>query len=256
MRPYRFQAVLSILALLVMACGTEATQEPGSPPQAGEPGTNAFARLGRLDATALHTAFRNLDRVPHLRRVETEQLEDNALLARREYLLRVQPGQDAPTVVEVDSMGAFQFGFLAPFVSSTPTFTTRPDLQALIVPEDPPYLDPRNHDAFLYDVGPDTVLWGTPVQRISVVAAPGEGDDQAIRRAHLFVDATNRLIAYRVMRQNEALFFKEESEGFVAIRPMQDSTWVPAAVRTDTRLRVPFRGHQHFRSRTHFEITP
>ena len=84
---------------------------------------------------------------------------------------------------------------------------------------------------------------------IEVRARPVEGDGKNIRRAYYFFEQdSNELIAFQLERIDLALFFREESLFFVHLQQTPDGAQVPYNTRFETRIIMPFKPPQWFRT--------
>lgn len=241
-----------LLLALLPGCTADAPPVPAEvPPADAEATAEALAVLREADLGAVREAFARLPETPHTRYVRTTQRDDaGALLAAWARTMRFATGTEAPTVVRVDSAGRFDFGYLGGFVEASAGTGTRADLPAYLLPEDPAYLAPRSRESFRYALHPDTVLWGRPAHVVEVTARPGTGDEQPIRRARLYVDRDAGVVVALVLeRRSTAFFFREDSRLYAALRPARGG-WHPFLTRFDTRLRMPFRPPQRFRTVT------
>ncbi len=208
--------------------------------------------ISEVDQEAFSRAFAGLDRREFTRYTRTEQFdEDDYLIAYEERVTRHQGRPEARSFITLqqDSAGTFDFGYFRRFVSQEAASLDPTDLAQHVVPDDPAYLSARHRDAYRYRILPDTVMWDETARVIEIRARPDEGDDQNIRRARLYVDrASNRLIAIYIERIDRAVWYREESRFYIHIRPAPDGSWVPYNTRFETRIGVPFRPTQRFRT--------
>lgn len=205
--------------------------------------------LQSLRQSALREAFAALPRYRYTRRTRTEQFDAaERPLAFVERLTRNDVPGGPRTVLEADSAGAFAFGYLRPFLPAKADERDAADLPQYVLLDDPPYLAPRNREAFVYRFLPDTVLADGAAQAIEVRARPGAGDAQDIRRVRLYRDRrSGQLVALSLHRREGGLLFREESRFYVEIRPVPGG-WAPLRTRFSTRLRVPLRTPQQFQT--------
>lgn len=207
-----------------------------------------LAALESLKQDTLRNAFAGLVRYRYTRYTRTEQHDATQRTAFSEYITRIDRhnGQRTQTILQADSTGAFDIGALGGFVTANPARRDAESLPEYVLTDDPPYLAPRNRDAFLYRFLPDTLFWDAPTQVIEVLAHPINGTVQSIRRTRFYLDrATNELIAIYLERTENALFFDEESRFYLRLRPAPDGGWVPFNVRFRTRLSLPLRPPRH-----------
>ncbi|MDX1548513.1 MAG: hypothetical protein R3247_16060 [Rhodothermales bacterium] len=250
--PSRSALRLLPLLLCLAACGPEAAP-PEALPQDLAVRDTVLAVLGRIDDRAFREAFSRLDAVPHTRHIRTTQLDASGRrLAGLERVVRHEDG--AHRLLHADTLGAFAFGYLGSFVDADPgTPAPAADWLDALLPEDPAYLAPRNRDAFVYRFRPDTVVAGMPVQAVEIRARAGEGDDQPIRRARLYLDEdAGRLVAFSLHRSNRAFFARETTAVFAAVRPGDGGSWRPHVTRVRTRIDGPFRAPHRFQTASAF----
>lgn len=246
---------------LTLLFGCTITDEPGSPPE--EPGKDrlaaasahidtVFAFISSIDQNALREAFGRMDQVDYTRYSRTEQFDaDDRLIAFEERVTRHEgpPGDRRFVTVDRDSAGAFDFGYFSRFVSENVESYDPLDLPDHVIPEDPAYLSPRNKEAYVYRWLPDTLMLDATARVLEIRAHPTQGDEQNIRRVRLYVDKRgDRLIAVDLERTDLALWYREESRFYVHVRPMDGGGWLPYNTRFETRIRVPFRPIQRFRT--------
>ena len=75
------------------------------------------------------------------------------------------------------------------------------------------------------------------------------GEFSSVELTHLYLDrASGELVAVYIERAERDLFFSEESQFYLHIRPAPDSGWVPYTARFLTRLRLPLRSPRQIRS--------
>ena len=221
---------------------------------------SVFTFLSAVDQQTLRLAFERLDQVDFTRYSRTEQLDaDGRLIAFVERLVRHEglPGNRRFVTVDRDSAGAFDFGYFSRFVSEDIESYDPVDLPRHVIPEDPAYLSPRNQEAYVYRWLPDTLMLDAAARVLEIRAHPTAGDEQNLRRVRLYVDRRgDRLVAVDLERADLALWYREESRFFVHVRPMDDGGWLPHSTRFETRIRVPFRPTQRFRTVATYSESP
>ncbi len=234
-----------LLALLLAGCA-ERPPVPLPPDEAAER-DSVLALLRVLDAADLTAAFDRLGRASYQVEVRTEQLgPDGTPAATRTRTLRVTPG--GPTLLAADSTGTFDYGAFGRLVDHHGSGDA-PGVNpvALVLPEEPAWLDPRGREAFRFAFAPDTLLGGRRARVLTVEARPGEGDEQPLRRARLYLDAkTNTLVGFRLHRRLESVLFGEASEALVLLHPGPDG-WRPHRARFATALDAPLAARRRFR---------
>lgn len=244
--PSRSALPLLPLLLCLAACGPE-TAPPEAMPQDLAVRDTVLAVLGRVDDRTFREAFTRLAAVPHTRHIRTTQLDASGRsIAGLERVIRHEDG--AHRLLHADTLGAFAFGYLDPFVDADPgTPAPAADWLDALLPQDPAYLAPRNRDAFTYRFRPDSVVAGVPVRVIEIRARAGEGDDQPIRRARLYLGRdADRLVAFSLHRSNRAFFVRETTAVFAAVRPGDGAPWRPHVTRVRTWIDGPFRDPDRF----------
>lgn len=252
--------LILLAAFLHAGCGQETTDLPGEAvyttyenafnqdPAARD---SVLALFASVDTAPLREAFGRLPEYAFTRYYRTEQRnEEGFLVAYRERTVRHSgfPGSRRFELVEQDSSGTFDFGFFEQFVSANVESQDPRDLAPFLWPEDPPYLQPRYYEDYLYRIQPDTLLGDLAARVFEVRARPKEGDGKNIRRVQLYVDrGTNTLVGVRLERIDLAMFFREESRYFVHMQPVE-GTWLPRNTRFESRIVMPFRPAQLFRT--------
>ena len=238
----RYSAPLFFLALALGACSD--TPPPARAPEVAAEQDSVLAVLRTVDTDALDAAYARLN-VPHFFTTRVEQLNGNGeVFARRSRTFDMSTR--APSLVEADSAGRFAFGGFERFSDrgdDLPAFAANP--VALVLDEDPPYLDPRGAEVFVFALAGDTLLGGQAVQILSVTARPGE-DDQPLRSARLYVDASGDLVGARIVRRQASMLFKESSTTALFLQPTADG-WMPGHLTTDAMLQAPLTDARHFR---------
>lgn len=238
---------LLVLPLLLVAACTTPAPEPLSPAEAGER-DSVLAVLRTLDSEALDLAFARLGdaSAPYLTETRVEQLgTDGAPVAFRTRTLRIGPRRT--TLVAADSSGTFDYGAFD-VVAGSDAWEDSPGLNpvALTLPEEPAWLDPRGREAFRFGIAPDTLLGDRRVRVLTVEARPGEGDDQPLRRARLYLDSeTSTLVGFRLHRRLASVLFGETSEALVLLHPGPDG-WRPHRTRFETALDAPLATRRRF----------
>lgn len=211
-----------------------------------------FTVLAEIDQRPFRAAFEQLQHHSFTRYTRTEQFDrGDFLVAFQERILRhaLDGNRRTYTTLAEDSAGAFDYGYFSGFVSENVTSQDPPDLIPYVLPEDPAYLTERNRDAYLYRILPDTLMWDMVARVIEIRARPAEGDGQNIRRVRLYVDrGTQTLIAAYMERIDLSMWFREESRFYIHVRPAATGAWVPYNTRFESRISVPFRPTQLFRT--------
>lgn len=228
--------------LLLLAAGGCAEPAPPSP-TAGASADPAFALLRDADSAMLEDAFARLGEHRYTVERTTEQLdEDGRPVASHSVTVRVTPR--GAEVVEADSSGAFDFGGFERFADRRRgggTSTAPP-----VLPTDPAYLDPQGREAFSFEAVGDTLLDDRRVRIVSVRARPGEGDDQPLRAARLYLDAAGAVVGARVERRQASALFGETSTRTLFLRPSPEG-WLPDRLLVEAEVRAPLAAPRRFR---------
>ncbi len=211
--------------------------------------------LGLVEQASTETfkdAFLNLRSYNYTRYSRTDQFEDDDfLVAFRERTVNHFGPLDSRQyrILEADSTSDFDFGFFRRFVSTTVEEQDPADLTPYLFPEDPGYLSDRNFEAYLYRFQRDTLMLDIAARVAEIRAKPVDGDGKNIRRARFFFDqASGQFVAFELERIDLALFFREESRFFVHLQAAPDGKLVPYNTRIETRIIMPFKPPQIFRT--------
>lgn len=241
------------LAVLFPLLALAACKQPEPPPLSPDEVAvrdSALALLGTIDTERLSAAFERLDAFRYRVVTQTEQLGDAAPTVQRTVTADVTPAADGPRIdiVQTDSSGTFDFGRFDPFANDAAESPLPAENPAtLVLPEDPAYLDPRGREAFAFSFAPDTLLGGRRVQIVAIAAREGE-DDQALRRARLYIDRTTGvLVGVRLRRRTESVIFREASDTAVLLQPGPADGWLPSLTRVETTLGALFTDQRRFR---------
>lgn len=234
--------------LAVAACAEPAPRAPsdGAPsddaPSDGAPSDSAFALLRDADPAMLGEAFERLGGRAYTITRRTEQLgEDGAPIASHTLTLRVTPS--GTEVLAADSSGAFDFGGFERFADRR---RAGPSAAPPVLPTDPAYLEPQGREAFAFEPAGDTLIGDRRVRIAAVRARPGEGDDQPLRAARLYVDAAGAVVGAIVDRRQESVLFGEASRRTLFLRPSPDG-WLPDRLTVASEVRAPLVAPRRFR---------
>lgn len=213
---------------------------------------SALTVLTAMRRAAFDSAFTALDDYVVRRYVRTEEMTPSGTTtAVRSYVLRYRPGAKQGTVERRDSIGTFRDGGLFGYVAPHRDAAARPpNVAAQILPDQPPYVEPRTREAFRYALQHDSLQDGTPVYVLEVKArARGTGREQGVRYARLLIHRpSDELIGLTLVRDDEALLYGEDSQMSVRLRRASDGTWVPYLTRLRASVHVPFRTPRQFRT--------
>ena len=254
-----FSSVLLCISLLI-GCSSSTESEGSMPMQSVaaqlEQETverdSVLKTVEGIQTEGFKEAFKHLAQYDYTRYIRTEQFDDNDfMVAFRERTIRHEGEQKdrTYTVLSSDSTGSYDFGYFRRFVSDNVDEQDPEDLTPYLFPRDPTYLSSRNYEAYSYDFDADSLMLNITAQAIEIRAKPVEGDGKNIRRARYFIDPQrNELVAFELERIDLAFFFREESTFFVHVQTLSDGTIVPYNTRFETRIIVPFRDPQRFRT--------
>ncbi len=217
--------------------------------------------IEEMHTEAFLEAYDALQHFEFTRYLRTEQFDDdNFLVAFDERTVRHAgpTGNRTFTELSMDSSGTYDFGYFRGFVSSNVEDQDPQDLTPFLFPEDPSYLSERNYEAYSYRFAPDSLMGAVAARVIVIRALPEKGDGRNIREARYYVDpSTRQLIAFRLKRIDLALFFREESTFFVHLQETRDGVYVPYNTRFETRIIMPFKPAQRFRTvSTYSDLVP
>lgn len=252
--------ILFISILLTFGCEAQSEAEGQAPMQSvsSEIGSEEFVRdsvlstIEVIDNTHFMDAFENLKQYNYTRYIRTEQFDDNDfMVAFTERSVRYEglENQRRFTLLSSDSSGTYDFGYFRRFVSDNVDEQDPEDLTPYLIPKDPSYLSTRNFEAYTYEFEEDSLMLNVTARVIEVNARPVEGDGKNIRKARYFINPeTEELIAFQLERIDLAFFFREESNFFMHVQKAPDGTYVPYNTRFESRIIVPFRDPQRFRT--------
>ena len=267
--PVPFSISVFILTLtLLSGCNSDNGSSESSLPvraAASEPGQlisrrdSVIIAIESANSNAFKEAFVTLAKYDYTRYTRTEQFDDDEfLIAFLERSVRHagSPNSRSYAILSADSTGEFDFGYFRRFVSSNVEEQDPEDLTPYLFPEDPSYLSSRNFEAYTYRFFPDSLMGRVNAQVVEVRARPVEGDGKNIRKVRYYIDeTTNELIAFELNRIDLAFFFREESHFFVHLQKTVEGHFIPYNTRFETRILVPFRPPQLFRTvSTYFNI--
>lgn len=250
--------LVSLLLPVALLAGCRTSSEPPGEPspetyqQDPDERDAVMAVLQTMKQDAIREAFARLPAYRYRQYLRTEQFDathHRTAVAERVMRFDVPGRERVPTILQADATGTFETGTLGRFVAASHDEHDVATWPQHVLLDDPPYLAPRNQEAFTYRFLPDTTFWGAATQVIEVRARPGYGDAQSMRHTHLYLDrASGELVGVYLERAEGDLFFREESRFYLRLRPAPDAGWVPYTARFIARLRLPFRAPRKFRS--------
>ncbi len=256
--PYRFISFLCFLGFLFGGCSQPADEDPMATAaleyyaQDIDERNEVLELVGQASSETFKEAFRELRNHNYTRYSRTDQFDDkDFLVAFRERTVTHEGPQTSRqhTLLSADSTGDYDFGFFRQFVSVTVEEQDPEDLTPYLFPEDPDFLTERNYEAYLYHFLQDTLMLDTSAKVAEVRAKPVDGDGKNIRRARFFFDQrSGKFIAFELERIDLAMFFREESRFFVHLQEAPNGAQVPYNTRFETRITMPFKPTQHFRT--------
>ena len=250
MRPSVTLAFLVVGVLSVMGCRSR----PDIVLRADEIAyrDSVLSVLAGAHQTAFREAFGKLADLDFTRYIRTEQYDgEDFLIAFNEHVVRIstEGGIRITRVEQSDSAGSFEFGFFKRFVSENVDDLDPVDLVPFVIPEDVGYDKSRNRDRYSFHFLSDTLMWDRQAQVIEVRARPDLADGLNVRRVRHYIDrATNQLVAVYLERIDLALWFREESEFYVDVRPSQFGGMLPYNTRFQTKIMTPYRDTYKFRT--------
>lgn len=274
MHPPRFKHARSLHALAAVAMlasivlGLSGCDSSGSRPEASfmpsDTITSAVDRdsvlsvLSSMRREAFDSAFAALDQYNVTRYVRTEQLDPTgAATAVRSYVLDYPSSPGRGTIRRSDSVGTFGGGGLFGRVAPDRNPRQRPpDMAAQVLPDQPPYIEPRTREAYRYALRADTLRAGLPVYVLEATARDrGTGREQGVRFVRLLLEqSSHQLIGLTTVRADEVLLFSENSRFNIRLRRAPESsdrsekTWVPHRTRVRAVVDVPLRAPRQFRT--------
>lgn len=253
--PVSMRSVSLLSVLLLLLLGTGCTSEE---PPAGDQGGAHFypvpdtafqatpapdTLMVALDSVQTALFLQAFDTLADLRFTfitRTAQYDtEEQLLALRERRVHVRPSHSPRVLLAADS-GRFEAGWLSRFVAPDTSLTPTAPTGRHIISDDPAYLSDRNRDAYRYVQQRDTLPGGHEVRVIDILARPGLGDEQAIRRARLVLEpGEQRLVGLYLVRHRQDVLFGETSHFFARLQPTDGRTWLPDTTRYRSRLLFP-----------------
>lgn len=213
---------------------------------------SVLSLVSQATSETFKEAFLELRNYNYTRYSRTDQFDDtDFLVAFRERTVSHSGSLNARRhqILSADSTGSYDFGFFRQFVSATVEEQDPEDLTPYLFPEDPSYLAERNYEAYLYRFRQDTLMLDTSAKVAEIRARPIDGDGKNIRKARFFFDqSSGQFIAFELERIDLALFFREESQFFVHLQTAPDGKQIPYNTRFETRITMPFKLPQRFRT--------
>ena len=248
------------LFLVALGLGACSEQPPAAlAPEAEAERDSVLALLRTADTDAFDAAYSRLgtpDYLPseYLFTTKTQQLHpDGDLIATRTRTYRIT--MRGAVLVESDSSGTLDFGGFEGVAGrrwEIPGFSVSP--ASLALPDEPAYLDPRGREVFTFALVGDTLIGDRPLRILSVTARPGEGDDQSLRAARLYLDTDGALVGARVHRMQESILFGEESTLALFLQPSSRG-WLPDYLTVDTHIRAPLTAPRRFRQSERYDFS-
>lgn len=198
------------ILLFLTACG-----EGGNTPN--EATTNAS--LENITRTAFSEAFRHLDDQGYVAEMTYIEERGNSPATEKRFLVRVETGE----IQRIDGPKGD---------SDDPELQLRDPLPHLL-PEDPPYLDPRTREFYSIETTPGRQGETHVVAELT----PESERDLSIRRleARLVNEVPTQL---RLLRATESLLLKETERASVQL-VRTGGAWVPLRVQLETVIDLP-----------------
>lgn len=218
---------------LVLVLTLGACDEPAAPPLADD---SAYAMLAPVDRRAVADAFARLAATDYEADLAVTLFGADGTILGRETAVLTKRG-DEIQVAERSGDGILSDA------SDDPIRLRDPLDQALS--DDPPYLDPAVREAYRAQALGDTVLSGTPFQRVEARLVDTERE-LGVARVWAAVDGEGNVGAVEVQRVSDSAIFDEAST--VRVELGQSAVgWVPRRVVTDTQTDVPLSAPRHVR---------
>lgn len=247
--------ILFLLATLLALSGCTASEEPSSAPTSREPDPD-FAFLQTVDVASFRDAFESLSLYSFVREIQTVQTSASGeVLARKVEKIRYERKDDAfeTTLLSIDSTGRFDYGFFEGLVTKQEAPSEPADVSEFLLPEELPYLQARNLEAYTFETTADTVLAGRLVKTIEVRVRPETTGDFPIRYVRHYVEPeTGRLIGFYMERVSKTLLLSERTAVFAALTEGPGNRLVPGSLRTTIDLRLPLLSDLRFATESTF----
>ncbi len=221
--------LLLFLPLFLTAC-----IEPGPPPAAPDPAADSvFALLGRLDTTAVPSAFARLQRMQHAVETVFEVYDETgAVVGRASRTVRYTPTHDgiAARVLAADSTGALPPGGLDDRVANP--FPG-------VLPAEPAFLAARTREHYRYTMAPDTVVDGRRLRVAEARLRPEAGAGEAVRYVrYLLAPDRDAVAGLTVERGLTSVLFDESSRASVRLASVHGAL-LPVHVETEATVDTP-----------------
>lgn len=246
----RYCLLLMLLLLPSSGCSSagEESASPATEMQETNQRDDVLAILAALDQDAMRQAFAHLADFTYTTRTRTEQRDEQGQILATAATTARHIGADSVSVQNSNTTGRFAFGWLERFSENPTSVIDLKPFPAHILPEDPPYLSPRNREAYAYTFLPDTMLADQSVRVIEVQARPDSDQEQTIQRGRFYIHPDNKtLLALELQRLEQGLLFREESRFSITLHPSPDGTgWLPASTQADVHLNAPLRPPEQF----------
>lgn len=244
--------LLLLLVLLPLLTGCSSSEkESGSTatdPQETNQRDEVLATLAALKQDTMREAFTRLSDFSYTTRTRTEQCDEQGQVLATSSTTARHIGADSVSVQNTNTTGRFAFGWMERFAKDSTRTIDLALFPTHILPEDPPYLSPRNREAYAYTFLPDTMLAGQVVRVIEVQARPNSDQEQTIQRGRFYIHPDDEtLLGLELERLEQGLLFREKSRYAIMLHPAGDgSGWLPASTVADVHLDAPFRPPEQF----------
>jgi len=257
--------LLLLLLLLLLQIGCSSSEEEPGTTATDTQETNqrdeALATLAALNQDTMREAFARLSDFSYTTRTRTEQCDEQGQVLAISATTARHFGADSISVLNTNTTGRFAFGWMERFTEDPTRTIDLAPFPTHILPEDPPYLSPRNREAYNYTFLPDTMLADQSVHVIEVQARPDSDQEQTIQRGRFYIHPDDEtLLGLELERLEQGLLFREESRYAITLHPAPDgSGWLPASTEADVHLDAPFRPPEQFsttRLFSDFDILP
>lgn len=247
--------LLLLLVLALASPGCTSSDERSIPParQGVDP---VYAQLQTIDVDSFRDAFDSLSQYAFVREIRTVQTTATGeVLARKVETVRYDKknGERETSLLSADSTGQFDYGFFGSFSTQQDLPSEPVDVGEFLLPDELPYLQARNLEAYTFASAPDTNLAGRRVRTVEVRVRPEATGDFPIRYVrHYFDPDTGRLIGLYLERESRTLLFTEQTTLFATLTAGPGNRLVPGALRTTVYLRLPLLSSLRFATESTF----
>ncbi|MDX1741830.1 MAG: hypothetical protein R3178_11070 [Rhodothermales bacterium] len=216
--------------------------------------TEVFEEIGGLDFGAVVRAYETLAAAPYRVQIRSAQKDEAGQeIASETISLRV--GAGGAEVVPIASDGEMSSGFMAFVVANDSVPDLGTDVAGLWTPEEPSFASARNRDYYRYSLSADTVVSGEACRSYAVEALDGVAADRMpIRNAQVYTStADSTILAIRIRRQDDALFYRERSSLAMTLRRSSEGSLLPVRRSVEVVVEAPLRSTHYFETTQEYE---